>query len=115
MMLSDGASMRPDSAGLYHLDHEHVHLLRSFVAQGWHAPRPEVGMPELEQAGRAQTLNVTEILYLAVRERIALKVETGRLLMRGEPSARLWAHIRDARVALCDELTCQDKIPWTEV
>jgi hypothetical protein len=115
MTLSDGASMRPDSAGLYHLDHEHVHLLRRFVAQGWHAPRPEVGMPEWEQEGRAKTLNIIEILCMAVRERIALKVETGRLLMRGEPSARLWAHIRDARVALCDELACQDKIPWTEV
>jgi len=115
MTLSDGASMRPDSGGLYHLDREHVHLLANFVAQGWHAPRPEVGMPELEREGRAQTLNAKEILNLAARERIALKLANGRLLMRGEPSAGLRAHLRDARVALCDELQCQEKIPWTEV
>jgi hypothetical protein len=107
--------MRPDSGGLYHLDHEHVHLLRSFVQQGWHAPRPEVGMPELEQVGRVQTLNAIEILNLAARERIALKVENGRLLMRGKPSARLWAHLREARVELHKELTSQDMIPWSEV
>ena len=115
MTLSDGASMRPDSGGLYHLDRGHVHLLANFVAQGWHAPRPEVSMPELERERRAQTLNAKEILNLAAHERIALKLANGRLLMRGEPSARLWAHLRDARVALCDELRCQEKIPWTEV
>ena len=115
MTLSDGASMGPDSRGLYHLDHEHVHLLPSFVAQGWHAPRPQMGMPELGREARAQTLNIIEILNMAARERIDLKVENGRLLMRGEPSARLWAHLRDARVDLCDELACQDKIPWIEV
>lgn len=115
LTLSDGASMRPDAGGLYHLDHEHVHLLPSFVAQGWHAPRPRMGMPELKQEGPAQTLNAIKILNLAAREGIALKIENGRLLMRGDPSARLWAHLREARVELCNELGCQDKIPWTEV
>jgi hypothetical protein len=47
---SDGTYMRPDSAGLYHLDQAHVHLLRSFVAQGWHAPRLEVEMSKLGAA-----------------------------------------------------------------
>ena len=32
--------------------------------------------------------------------------------MRGQPSAQLWAHLREARVALCDELACLDKIQW---
>jgi hypothetical protein len=112
IILSDGASMCPNSEGLYHLDHAHVHLLPNFVAQGWHAPRPEVAMSEW---GRAQTLNVIEILNLANSERVALKVEKGRLLMRGAPSARLWAHLRDARVALCDEITRQEGIAWVEV
>lgn len=49
--LSDGTYMRPDSVGLYHLDYAHVHLLRSFVAQGWHAPRPEI---EMSKSGAAQ-------------------------------------------------------------
>lgn len=72
-------------------------------------------MPELKQEGPAQTLNAIKILNLAAREGIALKIENGRLLMRGDPSARLWAHLREARVELCNELGCQDKIPWTEV
>jgi len=108
--LSDGALMRPDSGGLYYLDNAHVHLLPNFVSQGWYAPRPDVGMSELDQERRAETLNAVEILHLAARERIALKVENGRLLMRGQPSAQLWAHLREARVALCDELACLDKI-----
>jgi hypothetical protein len=56
-----------------------------------------------------------EILSLANSERIALKVENGRLLMRGAPSALLRAHLRDARVALCDEMARQDRIAWIEV
>ena len=32
--LSDGTYMRPDSAGLYHLDHAHVHLLPRFRGSG---------------------------------------------------------------------------------
>jgi hypothetical protein len=115
MKLSDGALMRPDSGGLYYLDNAHVHLLPNFVAQGWHAPRPELDMPELEQERGVEILNPTEILHLAALERIALKVENGRLLMRGQPSAQLWAHLREARVALCDELACLDKIQWAEV
>jgi hypothetical protein len=115
MKLSDGALMRPDSDGLYYLDNAHVHLLRSFVAQGWHAPRPDVGMRELEQERQAETLNAVEILHFAARERIALKVENGRLLMRGQPSVQLWAHLREARVALRDELARLDKIQWAEV
>jgi hypothetical protein len=115
MKLSDGALMRPDSGGLYYLDNAHVHLLPNFVAQGWHAPRPEVGMRELEQERRAETLDAVEILNLAARERVALKVDNGRLLMRGQPSAQLWAHLRKTRVAVCDELACRDKIQWTEV
>jgi len=48
-------------------------------------------MPELERTGLAQTLTIRAILDLASSERIDLKVEDGRLLMRGEPSAGLWA------------------------
>jgi hypothetical protein len=115
MTLSDGSLMTPDSRGLYHLDSAHVHLLPGFVAQGWHAPRPKLQMSELERTGRAQTLNTREILELANNERIALKVKDGRLLMRGEPSARLWAYLRGASAVLCDELVRQDGSVWIAV
>src|SRR6266436_5954862 len=63
--LSDGVLMAPDSRGLYRLDEAHVHLLARFVAQGWHAPRPEMPMSELERSGHKQILNADEILELA--------------------------------------------------
>jgi hypothetical protein len=70
---------------------------------------------ELERSGRKQILNTDEILDLAHNERIALKVEDGRLLMRGEPSARLRAHLRSASAALRDELAVRDRSAWIEV
>ena len=73
--------MPPDASGLYRLDSAHAHLLSSFVVrQGWHAPRPELPMSELEHTRRAPPLNPKEILDLARRERIVLKTEDGRLL-----------------------------------
>jgi hypothetical protein len=113
--LSDGALMAPDSRGPYRLDDAHGHLLARFVAQGWHAPRPEMPMSELERSGHKQILNTDEILDLAHRERIALKVEDGRLLMRGEPSAQLRAHLRRASAALREELAIRDRSVWIEV
>jgi hypothetical protein len=107
--------MAPDSRGLYRLDDAHVHLLARFVAQGWHAPRPELPMSELERSGHKQILDADEILDLAHSERIALKVADGRLLMRGEPSARLRAHLRSACAALRDELAVRDQRAWIEV
>jgi hypothetical protein len=41
LILSDGSLMKRDTRGLYHLDRAHRHLLPNFIAQGWHAPRPE--------------------------------------------------------------------------
>jgi hypothetical protein len=59
VVLSDGALIAPDAGGLYRLDSAHTHLLASFVAQGWHAPRPELPISELEPSGsaRSSTLN----------------------------------------------------------
>jgi len=97
------------------LDDAHVHLLARFVAQGWYAPRPEMPMSELERSGHKQILNADEILELAYTERVTLKVEDGRLLIRGEPSARLRAHLRSASAALRDELAVRDQRAWIEV
>jgi hypothetical protein len=55
-------------------------------------------MSELEHTRRAPTLNTKEILDLARRERVVLKVEDSRLLLRGEPSTLLRAHLRSALV-----------------
>jgi hypothetical protein len=115
VVLSDGALMTPDASGLYRLDSAHAHLLSSFVGQGWHAPRPELPMSELEHTRRAPPLNAKEILDLARHERIVLKTEDGRLLMRGEPSALLRAHLRGASAALRKELARRDRSVWTEV
>jgi hypothetical protein len=41
LILSDGSLMKRDTRGRYHLDSTHRHLLPNFIAQGWHAPRPE--------------------------------------------------------------------------
>jgi hypothetical protein len=114
--LSDGALLRPDSRGLYHLDSAHRHLLPSFVAQGWHAPRPELRISELEVDGNAQPpLSTVAILDLAHSERVALRVQDGRLLMRGQPSPRLRLHLRRASVALSDELMRRDRSAWIEI
>jgi len=107
--------MAPDSRGLYRLDAAHEHLLARFVAQGWHAPRPELSMSKLECFADEQILDTNEILDLAHSERIALKVADGRLLMRGEPSARLRAHLRSASAALRDELAVRERSVWIEV
>ena len=64
---------------------------------------------------RVQTFNVIEILNLANGECVDLKVEKGRLLMRGALSARPWAHLRDACVVLCDEIPRQEGIAWVKV
>ena len=113
--LSDGSLLRPDSRGLYHLDNAHRHLLPSFVAQGWHAPRLELRTSELEADGNAQPLSTIAILDLAHSERVALKVQDGRLLLRGKPTPRLWAHLRRASVALSDELVRRDGSAWIKV
>jgi len=115
VVLSDGALMTPDASGLYRLDSAHLHLLPSFVGQGWHAPRPELPISELEHTRGAPPLNTKEILDLATRERIVLKTEDGRLLMRGEPSALLRAHLRSASAALSKELARRHQSLWTEV
>jgi hypothetical protein len=116
VVLSDGALMTSDASGLYRLDSAHAHLLSSFVGQGWHAPRPELPpMSELEHMRRAPPPNTKEILDLARRERIVLKTADGRLLMRGEPSALLRAHLRSASAALRKELARRDRNVWTEV
>jgi hypothetical protein len=107
--------MTRDASGLYRLDSAHAHLLSSFVRQGWHAPRPELPMSELEQTRRAPPLNTEEILDLARRERIVLKTVDGRLMVRGEPSALLRAHLRSASAALSRELARRDRSVWTEV
>jgi hypothetical protein len=72
-------------------------------------------MSKLECSGDEQILNTNEILDLAHSERIALKVADGRLLMRGEPSARLRAHLRSASAALRDELAVRERSVWIEV
>jgi hypothetical protein len=113
--LSDGSLLRPDSRGLYYLDSAHRHLLASFVAQGWHAPRPGLRISELNVDGNGQPLNIVAILDLANSEHIALKVQDGRLLMRGKPSPRLWVNLRRARVALSDELVRRDGSAWIEI
>lgn len=50
IILSDGSLMRPDAQGLYCLDDAHRHLLPNFIAQGWHAPRPEPPVTEGAEA-----------------------------------------------------------------
>lgn len=81
--------MRPDSLGLYHLDAAHLHLLPSFVAQGWHAPRLSLRISELEVDPHVRLLNSIAILDLAHNEHVALKIEDGQLQARGMPSPRL--------------------------
>jgi|SRR5271168_5002484 len=56
LTLSDGSLLKPDSRGLYYLDSAHLRLLPSFIAQGWHAPSPELPTPAAEHAGNAQPL-----------------------------------------------------------
>lgn len=112
---SDGALMTPDPGGLYRLNSARVHLLPSFVGQGWRAPRPGLPMSELKHARRAPTLSTKEILDMAGSERIVLKVADGRLLMRGEPSALQRAHLHSASVALRNELARRDRSVWAEV
>jgi hypothetical protein len=70
---------------------------------------------ELERSRHKQILNADEILELAHSEHVALKVEDGHLLMRGDPSARLRAHLRSASAALSDELAVRDRCVWVEV
>jgi hypothetical protein len=119
MMLSDGTPLKPDSRGFYCLDQAHTHLLRRFVAQGWHAPRPELPTlnyaREVGSAAHGDMLNTTAILTLAGTEQVELKVNDGRILMRGEPSARLRAHLRGARTALRDEIERRTQKPWVEI
>jgi hypothetical protein len=113
--LSDGSLLRPDARGLYYLDSAHRHLLASFVAQGWHAPRPELRTSELEINGNAQPLSTVAILDLAHSEHVALKVQDGRLLMLGQPSPRLRLHLRRASLAVSDELVRRDGSAWIEI
>ena len=119
MMLSDGTPLKPDSRGFYYLDHAHTHLLRSLVAQGWHAPRPELPTPnyapEVGSAAHGDMLNIAAILKLAGAEQVELKVNDGRMLMRGEPSARLLSHLRGARIPLRGELERRTQKPWVEI
>ena len=119
MMLSDGTPLKPVSRGFYCLDHAHTHLLRRLVAQGWHAPRPELSTPnyarEVGSAAHGDMLNTAAILTLAGAEQVELKFNDGRILMRGEPSARLRAHLRGARTALRDELERRTQKPWVEI
>jgi hypothetical protein len=42
--------MKRDAQGLYLLDNAHKHLLANFIAQGWHAPRPELPLTEVAEA-----------------------------------------------------------------
>jgi hypothetical protein len=117
--LSDGTPLKPDPQGFYHLDCAHAHLLRTLVAQGWHAPRAEIPTPkyarEAESAAYGDMLDITAILKLANGEQVDLTVEDGRILMRGEPSARLRAHLRGASTSLRDELERRMRKPWIEV
>jgi hypothetical protein len=46
IILSDGSLMQRNAQGLYLLDNAHRHLLPNFIAQGWHAPRPELPVSE---------------------------------------------------------------------
>jgi hypothetical protein len=50
IILSDGSLMKRDAQGLYLLDNAHRHLLANFIAQGWHAPRPELPVTEVAEA-----------------------------------------------------------------
>ena len=117
--LPDGTLLKPDSQRLYHLDEAHAHLLPRFVAQGWHAPRPEMAAPkhagELESEVPGHMPNAGVILDLAAGERVELKVEDGRLLRHGEPSARLRAHLHTARIAVRDELVRRARKHWVEI
>jgi hypothetical protein len=113
--LSDGSLLRPDSRGLYHLDGAHRHLLPSFVAQGWHAPTPELPISEFEADWNAQPLSTEAILDLAHSEHVSLKVQDGRLLLRGKPTPGLRAHLRNTSLALRDELMRRDRSGWIEV
>jgi hypothetical protein len=117
--LPDGTLLKPDSQRLYHLDEAHAHLLPRFVAQGWHAPRPEMAAPkhadELEREVPGHMPNTGVILDLAADERVELKVEDGRLHRHGEPSARLRAHLDAARIAVRDELVRRARKHWVEV
>ena len=117
--LPDGTLLKPDSQGLYHLDEAHAHLLAGFVAQGWHAPRPEMGAPkhadELEREVPVHMPNTGVILDFAAGEHVELKVEDGRLHRHGEPSARLRAHLHAARIAVRDELVRRAGKHWVEV
>jgi hypothetical protein len=117
--LSDGTPLKPDPQGFYHLDCAHAYLLRMLVAQGWHAPRAEIRTPkyarEVESAAHGDMLDTTAILKLASGEQVDLTVKDGRMLMRGEPSARLRAHLRGAGASLHDELERRMRNPWIEV
>lgn len=117
--LSDGSPLKPDLRGFYYLDRAHAHLLRTFVAQGWHAPRAEIPTPqyarEVGSAAHGDMLDTAAILKLASGEQVDLTVKDGRMLMRGEPSARLRAHLRGASTSLRDELERRTRKPWIEV
>jgi hypothetical protein len=117
--LSDGTPLKPDSRGFYYLDRAHAHLLRMLVAQGWHAPRAEIPTPEYARevgsAAHGDMLDTAAILKLASGEQVDLTVKDGRMLMRGEPSARLRAHLRGASISLRDELERRRRRPWIEV
>jgi hypothetical protein len=117
--LSDGTALKPDPQGFYYLDHTHAHLLHTLVAQGWHAPRPETRTPkyarEVNSAAYGDMLDTAAILQLASGEQVDLTVKDGRVLMRGEPSARLRAHLRGAGTSLRDELERRMRKPWIEI
>ena len=38
--------MQRNAQGLYLFDNAHRHLLPNFIAEGWHAPRPELPVNE---------------------------------------------------------------------
>jgi hypothetical protein len=117
--LSDGTPLKPNLQGLYRLDRAHAHLLHMLVAQGWHAPRPETRTPkyahEVDSAVHGDMLDTAAILQLASGEQVDLTVKDGRMLMRGEPSARLRAHLRGASTSLRDELERRMRKPWIEI
>jgi hypothetical protein len=117
--LSDGTPLKPDPQGFYYLDRAHAHLLRTLVGQGWHAPRAEMRTPryarELESAAHGDMLDAAAILKLAGGEQVDLTVKDGRMLMRGEPSPRLRAHLRGAGTPLRDELERRMRKPWIEI
>ena len=98
--------MRPDPLGLYHLDAAHLHLLPSFVAQGWHAPRLWLRISELEVDPHVRLLNSIAILDLAHNEHVALKIEDGQLQARHAVASLVCGLICGAPVLYCARNWC---------